>query len=172
MPIAMQGAVDGETFRNLFRGHAGGVVVITLDDGTGPAGFTATSLISLSLQPPMVSFAVSRHSSCWPRLRTARSVVVNFLTHDQDDLARTFAAPGIDRFAAPLAWRRLGTGEPVLSQARRWLRGNVRRRIPVGDHDLIVAEITDVYVDSVGDRGPSRSALVYHNGDYHSVGLG
>jgi flavin reductase (DIM6/NTAB) family NADH-FMN oxidoreductase RutF len=126
--------IDPTRFRELFGRHAGGVVVITLDAGAGPAGFTATSLSSVSLHPPLVAFAVSGTSSSWPHLRTAGTIVVNFLGHDHDDLARRFATSGVDRFAAPLEWRRLDGGEPVLGAARRWLRGSVRDRIPVGDH--------------------------------------
>jgi flavin reductase (DIM6/NTAB) family NADH-FMN oxidoreductase RutF len=159
--------VGADAFRALFRGHAGGVVVVTFDGGsTTAAGFTATSLTSVSLEPPMVSFAISNHSSCWPQLQNATSVVINFLSHDQDSIARTFAARGVDRFATPLRWRRLESGEPVLSDSRRWLRAQVRRRIPVGDHQLVVAEIAQIHIDP--DAG-AHSALVYHDGAYHSI---
>jgi flavin reductase (DIM6/NTAB) family NADH-FMN oxidoreductase RutF len=164
----IRGQVDADTFRTLFRGHAGGVVVVTFDGGgAGAAGFTATSLTSVSLEPPMVSFAISNHSSCWSPLQSATSVVVNFLSDDQDIIARTFAARGVDRFASPLRWRSLESGEPVLSDARRWLRAEVRRRIPVGDHQLVVAEIVQIHVDADAE---AHSALVYHDGIYHSIG--
>jgi flavin reductase (DIM6/NTAB) family NADH-FMN oxidoreductase RutF len=165
MPIEAT-RIDTTHFRELFRHHAGGVVVITLDAGTGPAGFTATSLASVSLAPPLVTFAISATSSTWPHLRAADTLVVNFLGHDDHELARTFATSGVDRFAAPVEWRRLGTGEPVLEASRRWLRGAVRERIQLGDHHLIVVEILHIEL-SPGDR---RSALVYHRGDYHPVG--
>lgn len=164
MPV--DNLIDAGLFRATFRNHAGGVVVITLDAGTGPVGFTATSLISVSLTPPLVSFAIGRTTSSWPHLREADSVVVNFLSHDQDDIATTFATSNIDRFAPPLAWQRLGTGEPVLTSSRRWLRCGIDQRIPVGDHELIVAEI----VAAGGAERPVESSLVYHGGRFHPVG--
>jgi hypothetical protein len=45
-------AVDAATYRSVFRAHAGAVAVITADAGRGPAGFTATSVVSVSLEPP------------------------------------------------------------------------------------------------------------------------
>lgn len=155
--------IDPPTFQRLFRHHAGGVVVVTLDSGSGPVGFTATSLSSVSLDPPLLSFAIDRASSSWPHLRAAETIVVNFLGHDQQDLARRFATSGIDRFAQPLAWTRRPSGEPVLEHARRWLHARVRDRYPAGDHHLVVAEVLEVQID--GD-----DALVYHGGTFRPVG--
>lgn len=156
---------DAAAFRSLFRQHAGGVVVVTLDAGNGPAGFTATSLASVSIDPPMATVAISNTSSTWPHLRATGTVVVNFLDHDQPELAGRFATSGIDRFAPPTRWHRLPTDEPVLDDARRWMRASVHDRIPVGDHHVVVLEVLEI--ESVDDAG---SALVYHRGSYHPIG--
>lgn len=103
-----------DRFKQVFRRYPAGVVVVTADSGRGPVGFTATSLTSLSLDPPLVSYGIGVAASSWPHVEAAASTVVNFLGADQESLARTFATSGIDRFAAPTAWRRLPEGEPVL----------------------------------------------------------
>jgi flavin reductase (DIM6/NTAB) family NADH-FMN oxidoreductase RutF len=157
-------ALDPAHFRELFRRHPAGVVVVTLDAGAGPAGFTATSFASVSLHPPLAAFAISASASTWPHLRSAASVVVNLLDGDAADTAGRFATSGIDRFAPPTRWRRLPTGEPVLEHAAHWLRGRVNELIPVGDHFLTVVAVEEI---SVGADGPG---LTYHRGAYHSVG--
>jgi flavin reductase (DIM6/NTAB) family NADH-FMN oxidoreductase RutF len=162
MPIEAA-RIDPAAFQRLFRHHAGGVVVVTLDAGAGPTGFTVTSLSSVSLHPPLVSFAVDQSSSSWPHLSAAETIVVNFLGNDQQDLARRFATSGIDRFAPPVAWTRRSSGEPVLQHARRWLRARVSNLYPAGDHRLVVAEIIEVTI--VG-----HDALVYHGGTFHPIG--
>lgn len=151
-----------DLFRSVFRRYAAGVVVVTADAGFGPAGFTATSLASVSLDPPLVSFALSTNASSWRTIGVAESVVVNFLDAEQHTLARTFATSGIDRFAPPTRWSRLAGGEPVLDDAAGILRGRVEHRFPVGDHHLVVARIVD---------GASRQhrPLVYHAGSYRTV---
>ncbi len=155
-------SIDAERYRSVFRRYAAGVVVVTADAGGGPAGFTATSLASISLDPPLVSFALSTGASSWPTIAAASTVVVNFLSVGQHGLARRFATSGIDRFAAPTSWSRLPSGEPVLDEAVGFLHGSVRHRYPVGDHHLVVAEVTHA---TLADHPP----LVYHEGGYRTV---
>ncbi|GLZ33349.1 flavin-dependent reductase [Lentzea sp. NBRC 105346] len=150
-----------DTFKRAFRRHAAGVVVITVDADRGPMGFTATSLTSLSLRPPLISFGISTASSSWPHVKEAPTVIVNFLTAQQEHVARRFATSGIDRFAER-DWHRLPSGEPVLTDTN-WLRAKVERVIPVGDHSIVVAQVlqSDLHND-----GPP---LLYHDGTYHSI---
>jgi len=155
--------VDAARFRRVFRRHPAGVVVITVDSEAGPAGFTATSLASVSAQPPSVSFGISARSSTWPHVRDAGSVVVNFLGAHQEGLARRFATSGLDRFAAPTRWRRLTGGEPVLDGVTGWLRAEVRSLIPVGDHHLVLAQVVET------DLREGSAPLLYHDGRYHSI---
>ncbi|GAA5033842.1 flavin reductase family protein [Actinopolymorpha pittospori] len=154
--------VSPETYRAVFRGYATGVSVVTADAGEGPIGFTASSLASVSLDPPLVSFALSTASGCWPVIAAAESVVVNLLGADQHDIAARFATRGVDRFAGPTRWTRLPTGEPLLVDAPSHLRGVIEHRYPAGDHHLVVARITHA---TYGDHTP----LVYHDGRYTTV---
>lgn len=54
-----------DLLRSVFRRHAAGVAVVTARGGAGPVGFTATSLTSVSADPPLVSFGISTGSSSW-----------------------------------------------------------------------------------------------------------
>jgi len=155
---------NAESFRAAFRRHPAGVVVVTADAGEGPAGLTATSLASVSLDPPMVSLAVADASSIWRTLVRAECFVVNLLAEEHALVAQRFAARGIDRFAAPIRWERLPTGEPVLLDAASWLRCRTEQRVRVGDHHLVIGEVIDALVD------PEASPLVYHDRRYHGLG--
>jgi flavin reductase (DIM6/NTAB) family NADH-FMN oxidoreductase RutF len=159
------GSVDPDAFKAAFRRHAAGVVVITADAGRRPAGFTATSLASVSLDPPLVSFALASTASSWPTVAIAPTLVVNFLADDQHRLATTFATSGVDRFAEPTRWSRLVTGEPVLDDAPSHLRAEIVDRHPVGDHHLVVARVTHAWSGSAGEHAP----LVYHAGAYGRI---
>ncbi len=156
--------VDPQDFRRAFRRHAAGVAVVTFMTAEGPRGFTATSVTSVSLQPPLVSFAVSATSSTFAAMSDADSCVIHLLGHEQDVVARRFAQRGVDRFAPPIAWSTLPSGEPLLAGATAWLRCAVRQRIPVGDHTLVIAEALEVHEDG------AAPGLVYHDGLYHPVG--
>jgi flavin reductase (DIM6/NTAB) family NADH-FMN oxidoreductase RutF len=159
---AMTG-IDEHSYRSVFRRHPGGIVVVTADGGRGPAGFTVTSLVSASLDPPLVSFSVARTSSTWPHLRDARSAAVHFLGAHQDGIARRFATSGISRFDHPTRWHRLPSGEPVLDDVPAILRITIQNRIPVGDHFMVIGEVVDIA------EGDGTAPLVYHSGGYHRL---
>ncbi|MEU4290804.1 flavin reductase family protein [Kribbella sp. NPDC026596] len=152
--------VDADVFRSVFRRHAAGVVVITADAGHGPVGFTATSLVSVSLLPPLVSFAIATSASSWPTVSIANSLVINFLSADQQAIAGRFATSGIDRFAQPTRWSRLNTGEPALDEAPSYLRAQVEHRFAVGDHYLVVARL------ATHTERREHDPLLYHDGRY------
>ena len=152
-----------DRFRLAFRRHPAGVVVITSDAGRGPSGFTATSLSSLSLDPPLVSFGIAVSSSSWPHIRDAETAVVNFLDAEQEPLARRFATSGIDRFAAPTRWHRLDGGEPALDGTAGRLTVRIEQLVPAGDHRLVLARVEDAWLPD-GHR-----ALLHHDGRYHSI---
>ncbi|MEU3703041.1 flavin reductase family protein [Streptomyces anulatus] len=152
-----------DRFKQVFRRYPAGVVVVTADSGGGPVGFTATSLTSLSLDPPLVSYGIGVAASSWPHVEAAASTVVNFLGADQESLARTFATSSIDRFAAPTAWRRLPEGEPVLDGVAGWLRLETEQIVPAGDHRIVIARVTESWLDE------ERAPLLFHDGAYHSL---
>ncbi|MEV4641695.1 flavin reductase family protein [Actinoplanes sp. NPDC049548] len=154
-------SVDAHVFRQVFRRHAAGVAVVTVDAGRGAAGVTVTSLASLSADPPLLSFSVSATASVWPHLRDAGTAVVHLLGAEHAELAQTFATSGIDRFGAPTRWHRLPTGEPVLDGAAAWLRIAIEHRHPAGGAHLVIGRIQEV------ELAESSTPLLYHDGSYH-----
>jgi flavin reductase (DIM6/NTAB) family NADH-FMN oxidoreductase RutF len=155
-------AVTAEAFRSVFRDHAARVVVVTAAGDQAPAGFTATSLSSVSLHPPMVSFAVARSASAWRTMSRSRRLAVHLLGEDQDWLARTFATSGIDRFAG-LRWHPAPGGEPLIDGCAAYLCCQVVQHVPAGDHVLVLARVADAWVNRTG------FPLIYHDGGYASV---
>ena len=73
--------ITPDVFRAVVRDHAARVVVVTAPGVPAPVGLTATSLASVSLDPPMVSFAVAAGASAWPVMATAPRLGVHLLDH-------------------------------------------------------------------------------------------
>ncbi|MGI3779839.1 MAG: flavin reductase family protein, partial [Janthinobacterium lividum] len=92
-------ALAADAFKGVFRRHPAGVAVITTVVDGQPVGFTATSVISVSADPPLLAFSVDSASSSWPALASAETLVVNFLSAAQVEVSARFATSGIDRFA-------------------------------------------------------------------------
>jgi flavin reductase (DIM6/NTAB) family NADH-FMN oxidoreductase RutF len=155
--------VDADVLRSLLRHQASTVTVVTAP-GTPPAGFTATSFTSVSLQPPLVSFCLGRTASSWPTVAVADHVAVHLLAHRQQDLARTFATSGIDRFAAPTVWRVGPHGVPILDGTLAWLVCRIVDRVTAGDHSVVLAE------PELAQHGDDDLPLLYHQGRFASLG--
>jgi flavin reductase (DIM6/NTAB) family NADH-FMN oxidoreductase RutF len=151
-------SIDPDTFRALLRRQAASVAVVTAA-GDPPAGFTATSFTSVSLRPPLVSFCLARSSSTWATIAGAAHVAVHLLGEDQQEIARTFATSGIDRFAAHSGWRPGPFGVPLLTEPVTWLLCRVTERVPAGDHTIVLAE---PLTGHFGEGAP----LLYHMGGY------
>jgi flavin reductase (DIM6/NTAB) family NADH-FMN oxidoreductase RutF len=152
-----------ERYKTVFRQHPAGVAVITLLHKRRPVGFTATSVISVSAEPPFLAFSLAATSSSWPAISVARTVAVSFLSAGQDRVSARFATSGIDRFADG-GWRPLPTGEPVIDDAMSWVRGRIVARTPVGSSFLI--SVSALESASREDATP----LVYHDRTYHRIG--
>ncbi|BBB01689.1 putative flavin-dependent reductase [Actinacidiphila reveromycinica] len=155
--------VDPDVFRSVFRRHAAGVAVVTAQGARGPVGFTATSLASVAVEPPLLSFGISVGASCWPAVSAAEHVGVHVLGDHQGELAALFARSGADRFAPPTRWSRGPYGVPLLDGVAAWLVGRVEGRVPAGDHRIVVARA--VAGDPRGPGGP----LVHHQGGFHRL---
>jgi len=173
--LAAEGHFDqmltADDFKAAFRNHPAGVSVVTADPGDGPVGLTATSVFSVSANPPLLVFSLSGNSSSAPALRRAETVVVHLLGADQIELAKTFSTSGIDRFADTSIWTRLVTGEPVLPNANAWLRGKVVNQMEAGDSTVVAVQVLQVNIPDAESRAAEQShPLVYHNRTWHQLG--
>lgn len=161
-------SVDADDFRSIFRGHPGGIALIAADPGSGPVALTVSSLASVSVDPPVLSFSLSGASSASPAIAVARTVVVHLLDEQDIDLARLGVTSGIDRFADTSIWTRLATGEPVFPGARAWLRCVIVDRMHVGDSSVIAARALQHHVSRPTGTGDG-DALVYHDRAWHRL---
>lgn len=160
--------LSAEAFKLAFRNHAAGVAVITADAGGGPVGMTASSVFSVSAEPPLMVFSISGRSSSAPAIRSAETLVIHLLGARQLHLARLCSTSGIDRFADTSLWSRLPTGEPHFPGVPVWIRGRVINRMEAGDSTVIAIHALE---SAHADDAPS-SPLVYHNRTWHALGEG
>ena len=153
--------VSGDELRAVMRRVPAGVAVVSVDVGRLPAGLTVASLVSLSLEPPFVGFAIRRDAALHELLRESGELAVSILAADQEHLAQHFA-----RGVPPIAlWERIplrepdAPGPPQLADAAAWLRGRVEEEHETGDHTFFVAALDAV------EAGGARP-LVFHDQAY------
>ncbi|WP_067707753.1 flavin reductase family protein [Actinoplanes awajinensis] len=146
----------GERLKGAFRRYPTGVAVISAVGPDGPVGLTASSVASVSVSPPALSFSVMGTRSA-RILLDAPSFVVHLLGTRHVALAREFAHSAGDRFTPEQGWSTLPSGEPVLFDAVAALRAAPLHLVPVGDSTLVVASVLEVFHGPDDDR-----PLIHH----------
>ncbi len=148
------------------RLHAAGVTIVTTLLGERPSGLTATSVCSVSAEPPQLLVCVNRDAEANAAIRASGRFCVNVLAAGQQGLADRFAGRlghvGAERFRG-IAWRRLVTGAPVLEGCRVAFDCTLVRAVEAGTHTIFVG-----LVKAVASR-PELAPLVYHEGEYGLV---
>jgi flavin reductase (DIM6/NTAB) family NADH-FMN oxidoreductase RutF len=137
--------IDQETFVELMSGVASPVTVVTAMTADGrPHGTTVSSFASLSLDPPLVSFALDRASTLLVHLQPGARVGVNILGAHQQKPASAFArrhrGPG-SKFDG-VTWT-VRAGLPYLPESAGWTAGRVERHVDGGDHILLVMSVEE-----------------------------
>ncbi|MFF5144706.1 flavin reductase family protein [Streptomyces sp. NPDC013157] len=130
------------------------VVTTTVDDSGRRWGFTASSFVSLSLDPPLVTVSLDKKASTHPAFAVAGHFMVNVLAHDQSEIARRFATSGVDRFAAGDT-EPLERGLPGIPRAVVRLACRMHEVVDGGDHSMLVGRVLDCVTSH------EREALVY-----------
>ena len=154
----------GDDLRAVMRRFPAGVAVVTVDVDGELLGLTVGSLVSLSVDPPLVGIGINRNAALHELLRSAGSFGVSLLAAGQAALAQHFA-----RGVPPLAlWRGISfrpglAGAPLLEGAVGWLECRTWRTYEAGDHTLFVGEVMQA---SPGVPGPP---LVYVDRSYRSL---
>nr|WP_050792873.1 flavin reductase family protein [Gordonia neofelifaecis] len=144
-------------------GHfATGVAIITAYDGDEPVGLTCQSVVSVSLEPPLIAFCPAKTSTSWPRLRKSGSVCINVLSGPQGPLCRQFSKSGTDKFAG-VAHRPAANGAPLIDEALAHVEATVEAEHDAGDHTIVVCRVTDLAAHAHAvDGGP----LLFYRGGF------
>jgi flavin reductase (DIM6/NTAB) family NADH-FMN oxidoreductase RutF len=152
--------VSGDELRAVMGRFPAGVAVVTVDLSGQRVGLTVASLVSLSLDPPLVGVAIRRDAALHELLREAGDFAVSMLAEGQEGLAQHFA-----RGVPPIAlWERIplreADGPPQLEGAVAWLHCQTADEHPTGDHTFFVGEVESA------EPGPGRRPLVFHGQSY------
>jgi len=83
---------SGEDLRALMRFVPHNVAVLAVDYDGDRMGVTISSLVSLSLEPPLVAISIGKQASLYELLRQAGTFAVSVLGGEQEEIALRFAA--------------------------------------------------------------------------------
>lgn len=130
------------TFREAMSAIVGPVTIITARDEQGEAyGFTASSVVSLSEDPPLLVVCVDRSGRSHDRLVAAQTFCVNVIGVDGRDLALRFGSKRVDRFAG-VEVEDLDSGTPSLPVAMARILCRAYGLRDGGDHTIVLGQVT------------------------------
>jgi flavin reductase (DIM6/NTAB) family NADH-FMN oxidoreductase RutF len=155
-------AASGEELREVMRRFPAPVAVVTTRVDDERYGFTAGSVVSLSLDPPLVGVSVGLDSSSHEPMRRAGGFAISLLSEHQAEVAQHFARSGIP----PLVlWEgtnvRGGERGPLVNGALAWLECRTWAEYDAGDHTLFIGEVEAL------ELGTRARGLVYRDSTYH-----
>jgi flavin reductase (DIM6/NTAB) family NADH-FMN oxidoreductase RutF len=154
-------------FKLAMRQLASGVSVITHGAASQRTGVTATSVTSLSSEPPTLIVAVNRASSLYKQLGTGDLFGVNILGAQHVDIADRFAGrAGVDRadrFEAG-RWSTTPDGVWLLDDALAALVCEADEVIERNTHAIVIGQVR------LARRQAYGGALLYWRGDYDRLG--
>ena len=151
-------------FRDAFSAHPAGVAIVTASGPDGPAGITASSVISVSAEPPVLAVSINRGTESGAALLAGETLAVHLLTTANRRLAELFARPGSHRFGFDMDWYASPTGEPIIRGVGPVLRCKSLDRMPAGTGVVLAAQVLQVL-----DGGSFAPPLVYQRRIYYAL---
>jgi len=149
--------------RSLFRRWPAGVSIVVAEVDGHRHGRTVSSLVSLSLDPPLVGISVAHSASIHELLKDAETWCVSVLAGGQDELAQRFARSGVPPL---ILWDGVEVREDDprrIAGAAAWLTARTVETLVTGDHTFFVGHVESV------EEGLSPTTLVYAYRTYHAL---
>jgi flavin reductase (DIM6/NTAB) family NADH-FMN oxidoreductase RutF len=122
---------------------------------------TANAFSSLSLDPPLVLWSLTKSAPSCPDFISTGYFAINVLAQDQIPLSRIFATPSTDKFAG-VAYTDGPGGVPLLDGGSARLVCRNVGQYDGGDHLIFIGHVEQF--ESFG-----KAPLVFHAGRYAAV---
>ncbi|PRY03148.1 flavin reductase family protein, partial [Kineococcus rhizosphaerae] len=141
--------------------------VVQGDNGPEPVVLVASSFqVGISLDPPLVLFAVQHTSTSWPKLKAAAEaggrIGVSVLGEAHDLAARQLASKAADRFAG-IQTTTTDSGANFIHGAPVWIETTIHSQFPAGDHDVVLLQV------HASGTAPDTEPLVWHSSGFRTL---
>lgn len=155
-----------ELMRAWRRRWTTGVAIATTKTTDGALrGITLTAVMPLSLEPPLIAFAVAADGEFRPMLEAAGRCCVQILDRDHGFISERFAgrAPLPDATFTGVPHEVIDD-LPVLTNSLAWTIGEIERLDPAGDHALVILRVTSAMIGEDTD-----DPLLSYEGRYRGL---
>ncbi|MDD0824489.1 4-hydroxyphenylacetate 3-monooxygenase, reductase component [Mannheimia sp. AT1] len=152
-------------FREAMAHLSSAVSIVTTNGLAGKAGLTVSSVTSVTDTPATLLFCINKNSHVHDIIKQNGKVCINVLSHEQEELAKHFAAMLNSTMEERFEWNIWNNGfdkQPVLQGAISALQGNIVDMHSVGTHTIFIVQLSHI------DVAPNHS-LVYFGRQFKQV---
>ncbi|UVJ39330.1 flavin reductase family protein [Arthrobacter sp. CJ23] len=159
-----QATVDGSaSIKAAFSQFPSGVAAFSAMVDFVPEALVASSFtVGVSLDPPLVMFAVQNSSTTWPKLRQAPRLGISVLAEGQEAACLQLSSKRGDRFAG-LDTSVSDTGAVLIDGAVLGFECEIVSETPAGDHAIVVLEVKSTAINH------GSKPLVYHGAAFRQL---
>ena len=150
--------MDMQSYREFFGQLPTGVTAIVAQTPAGRAGLVVGTFSSVSIDPPLVSFMVTRGSRSWAAVKAQGRFTANILASDQRRLSHTLSGWSPDKFRNVA----FDEGAPdVIRDCLAWADCVVDTEVEAGDHLIVLARPQALIVNR------TSKPLIFFQRAYH-----
>lgn len=150
--------------RRAFSRFPSGIAALCAVIDGQPQGMVASSFtVGVSMDPPLVMFAVQNTSRTWPVLSSADRIGVSVLGSDHEGICLQIASKSGNRFAG-LDLHTDESGAIFLDRAALWLECSVENVVPAGDHQVVILR-----VHGHASLDEAHEPLVFHGSAFRQL---
>ncbi|MDX1924847.1 MAG: flavin reductase family protein [Rickettsiaceae bacterium] len=133
--------MEHDLFKEILSRHISGVTVVTTLYEGAHYGFTASSVTSVSLEPPLLLFCIDKKAGGYNSFARCEQFAINFLASNQIEVGINFAKKDLDKFK----FVKLISHEneiPILEGTCGYIILEKQSVFDAGDHSIITGRAT------------------------------
>lgn len=152
-------SATAEDLKSVMRRVASSVAVVTAHGQDGDAGITATSVASVTMEPPSILVCINKTTRLHAAVLGSGEFRVNYLSEHQQDVAAVFGGQHTgDRFERG-AWHRKAPCGPRLCESLGSMPCTLARATDCGTHTVFIGTVGTAELQA-------GNPLLYCNGEY------
>lgn len=163
-PIPQVVDLPAASMQQAFRRYASSVMLLAYLGPDGKAyGMTATSVCSVSIDPPIILACINRRNRSHPEILRSKRFSISMLSHHQSHISEFCAKPGAVK-QLPESWlATVGRDVPVVRDAVAAIQCQLSETVEAGSHSVVFGAVNAV------ELGPENNPLLYFGGAYRSI---
>jgi len=151
-----------EIIRNVMRFLPFGIVIVTTKWNGSPVGFVVNTFNSLSLNPPLVMFAVDKTKGMDIPFKESDGFIVNFI--DDEIVFENFVKNPPSKRFKHIKFLNAENGVIVLESSYAYINAKKYAVYDIGDHSIIIGEVVDGKI-----LRENTKPIVYYNRNYWKI---